>query len=155
MPHRVVEQLDHLIHQTEIRLQRLRVIRDTFADDPNFVAEVQDILLDPQSNGRIDPVRATSARDPDKPQHERIRDYILAKGNTGLTVTDIVAGTGINQNSVRAILYTTHPDNFDSSPKPGTRKHLWRVIEDDEPVLPQTGLTQRPKPLPAGRPAGV
>lgn len=157
MPNRVVEQLDHLIRQLETRLERLRLFRDTFAEDPNFLAEFQDILLDPNSNGRIDPVRATSARNPDKPNHERIRDYLLAKGNKGLTVTEIVAGTGINQNSLRAILYTTHPADFDSSPQPGTRRHVWRVIQqgDPPPAATQARPVQRPKPLPAGRPVGV
>ncbi|MBY0513829.1 MAG: hypothetical protein K2P78_07940 [Gemmataceae bacterium] len=148
MPNRVVEQFDDLIQQIEANLERLRAVRDLFAADPNFVASVQDILLDPNSNRRIDPVRATSARDPDKTQHERIRDYLLAKGNKGLTVTEIVAGTGINQNSVRAILYTAHAAEFDSSPQPGTRRHVWRVIEHAGLPTAQTKEVTPVKPRP-------
>lgn len=80
MANQVVELLDRKIESLERRRAAMKALRDAVAQDPDFVTTVQDILLDPGSNGLPAPERAAPARQPDAPHFERLIHVLLSNG---------------------------------------------------------------------------
>ena len=130
MANRVVELLDEKIRQLEARLAGLRAFRPMVAEDPAVVIELQELLLDPEANGALNIERATTAREPGLPKHERIREFMLSKGNEWLSLRQIAAGTQISRNTVRGILYQSPHSPIFESKKTSDSRTFWRLKED-------------------------
>lgn len=134
VPNRVVEQLDEKIHQLEAWLTGLRTVRTMLAEDPAFVVLLQDLILNPESNGILDPDRAVAAKEPGLPKHERIKEYFKAHRNEWMSIRQIAAGTQISRNTVADILYHKYSHMFDGK-NTGKNRKYWRVkMEGGEPV---------------------
>jgi hypothetical protein len=143
---RVIEQLDEKIRQLEARLAGLRAFRAMVAEDPAFVIELQDLLLNPEANGVLHTERATAAREPGLPKYERIKEFLLSKGNEWMSIRQIAAGTQISRNTVADILYHSHAHIFEGKRTSKNRK-WWRVkVAGGEPVA--SHVEEEPEPPP-------
>src|SRR5436309_3372721 len=93
----------------------MRALRVMVAEDLAFVIELQDLLLNPESNGVLNVERTAAAREPGLPKHERIKEFLLSKGNQWMSMRQIFAGTQISRNTIRGILYqSVHSKMFES-----------------------------------------
>lgn len=130
MPNRVVEQFDVQISALETRLEAMRAIRNAIERDPEFVTVVQDILLNPASNGQPQPVRSTTAQQPDALNYERIVHHFLSSGNQWSSIREICNGTKMKRNAIANVLYTGGHRHLFEEKHTSEARVVWRVNRD-------------------------
>lgn len=174
MASRLVEQLDRLIGQYAGRVKTLQQLREVAENDPGLVVELQDILLDPDTNGLLHPERADIAKLPHETRFVRVKAFFESKGNQWCSIRAVSRGTNLSRNSLNYVMYTgDHADKFEKKPagkdekEPGTRDiYVWRLkVQTDQPetqpVAPTGDLNghskesppQKVAPKPKHRPA--
>lgn len=106
MANRVVEEFDKQIQIPEARAAAMKAIREALARDPDFVTVIQEILPEPNSNGKPAPERAFGARVPDVFDYERTTHGMLESGNEWLAIREISRMTPITRGCINNVLYT-------------------------------------------------
>ncbi|MFO0821532.1 MAG: hypothetical protein U0792_00045 [Gemmataceae bacterium] len=127
MANRVVEQFDKQIQIHEARLTAMRVIREAVAQDPEFVTLVQDILLEPGSNGVPAPERATTSRAPDVFNYERIIHALLTNNNEWCAIREISRKTLLTRTAVNNVLYVGGHRHLFEEQHISKGRVVWRV----------------------------
>jgi hypothetical protein len=62
--------------------------------------------------------------------YDRVAAYLCDNGNAPKTARQIALGTGVNSNSLVAVLYTTHTSCFDQTPQQGFKKRwVWSLTD--------------------------
>ncbi len=130
MANRVVEQFDQKIVVLEARLEAMRAIRNAIAQDPEFITVVQEILLNPASNGQPKPERAATAQQPDALNYERVVSYLLSAGNEWMSIRDICTGSKLKRNSIAIVLYTGGHKHLFEHKYISEARRVWRVRAD-------------------------
>lgn len=134
MAHRVVEQLDEMIHrleedvrQSQVRIEGVRAFRELVAGDPAFVGKITELLLVPACNGVPSPERTAPARNPEGLKYERVRDFLLSRGNEWQSIRQVSDGTGMKRNAVTHVFYNCGHRNIFEHKNISIARVLWRV----------------------------
>lgn len=113
----------------------MKAVREALAQDPAFVTVIQEILLEPDSNGKPAPDRASVSHVPDVRNYERMIHAMLENGNERLAIRHLCRMTMINRGSVNNVLYA------------GGHRHLF-----EEQEISPSRIIQRVNPKAATMP---
>lgn len=144
MSNRAVEEVERRIRDLEMRIARLRRIRELLANDPALGDELLSLVTQ-SPNGMPESSLAQQPRLYGSPLVDQVVAHYKATENRWQTVREISDAIGLSRNSLNGLLYTSRHREIFETDLQGPKRRVFRLRA---PAVPQPQPAAEPQPPP-------